>query len=374
MEKMNTTQLTNQTSLPSLQKILAHQRSMEKFFRLLEECLSDISEIFDSCEKIQHQMVQFQKELAYIDVDEPICALRQFKQQYPTATLEQKVHFFNLWLCQHYQLNVLPTHVNLEYLVSAIQQWEQADTNDACIYTSDYSILEQICCIMEGLDWHGMNEKRKDLINQWGKKMNKKYQEFNSETKQHVEITLNAKGKARDVSVWAELPIFKRIDLGTKWNDPIFAESQENMWRVFDGLCHQASIYNAVSDPIFDKIGHMSADMFNRIQQGNLGVDLENFNSQKINELIGNVRQQVNPQEVSNLATNLQNVLNNSSLTDVPQLLNNFGANQALQQLHPGLPNVVNELFKEETLNTIKQNFGDFISQFQQVNSSSNNQ
>jgi hypothetical protein len=146
--------------------------------------------------------------------------------------------------------------------------------------------------------------------------------------------------KKRDEKViYADIDLFKEINIVAKWNDPDFDdESRKHLWSYIDSLNSYSQLYCQIPGGMLSKIEGMASRLANQIQSGSLRFDQLNMQA-----LGGEIMQEVSEDDLNSLTNNLG---------DLTQNLSGFSS---MLGMIPGMGNIMSQAGQLSSSNSSNQ-------------------
>lgn len=153
----------------------------------------------------------------------------------------------------------------------------------------------------------------------------------------HRDMTsLYTRADQHDPTLWKDLPLFQSLDLDAKLRDSgLDPNSVSILWEYVDGMTRHARIYNAIPSPMLDKIQSTAMDYVQKVQSGEMKLDLENLNWDVIKNMGQTLMSNIEQKDLHEFTQNLTGLASNLKINNIQDVFKLMGD-------IPGLGEVMN--------------------------------
>lgn len=181
-----------------------------------------------------------------------------------------------------------------------------------------------------------------DMIKNWHKDM----------------ATLYERADQHDDTMWDVLPLFNKLSVPQKIQD-LGTDGSKVMWEYIDGMNRYSRIYNAIPSQMLEKIQSTAMTYMNKIQSGEMKIDMENLNWNDVKNVGQSLMETINPQDMEEFTGNITGLaqsLQIKNIQDVFKLVGEVpGVSEAINN-NGHLVGLLGQLLQSDSTREIIQN------------------
>jgi hypothetical protein len=170
--------------------------------------------------------------------------------------------------------------------------------------------------------------------------------------------TLYERADHHEDTLWEVLPFFNKLSIHQKIQD-LGTDGSKVMWEYIDGMNRYSRIYNAIPSQMLEKIQSTAMTYMNKIQSGEMKIDMENLNWNDVKNVGQSLMETINPQDMEEFTGNITGLaqsLQINNIQDVFKLVGEVpGVSEAINN-NGHLVGLLGQLLQSDSTREIIQN------------------